>query len=257
MIAPSNSRVLNTRSRSGFGKFSASIFTSSPSFFQASARTEASSYCTGYCAFVHVTRLIGGTGCGSAAFPERTATAPARIASSIANGTSRTIRHLIVMNSLLWGSGADVYGRESEHARAREPVPKRDELVAADVVARGGIGDAVTRPVPNARDAGRGEPRAVVARVAHREDDADLGDVPSADGSDVRSNALDDRRVERNVHRRHRADRALERLARGHLDLVAEIGIAAGDGIEGPHDVLPHVLCGLAGKESDVDQDRA
>src|SRR5262249_25524668 len=163
MMAPSNSRVLKTRSRSGLGKFSASIFTSSPSFFQDSARTEASSYCTGYCAFVHVTRLIGATGCESAAFPDRTVKALARIASSSANGASRTIRHPMVMAVTPLGSCADVHGGESEHATDREHVRDRDELVAADVVARGRILDAVAGPVANARDAGGGEPRAVVA----------------------------------------------------------------------------------------------
>src|SRR5215471_12792502 len=237
MMAPSNSRVLNTRSRSGLGKFSASIFTSSPSFFQASARTDASSYCTGYCAFVHVTRLIGGTGCGSAAFPDRTAKPPVKIASSSANGTSRTMRHAMVMASTPLQSCADVYSRESEHATDGQHVGDRDELVVADVVPRGGIFDAVTRPVADARDAGCGEPRAVVTRVAHRLDDTDLRHVPSADSSDVGPNALDDRRVERNVHRRHGTDRALERLAGRHLDLVAEIRIPADHGVERPHDV--------------------
>src|SRR5262245_50597489 len=218
MMAPSNSRVLNTRSSRGLGKFRASIFTSSPSFFHASARTNASSYCTGYCAFVHVTRLIGATSCGSAAFPGLTVTEPARIASTITKGISRTLRHHMLMDVTPVGSCADVYGGESEHARDRDHVRDRDELIAADVVLRGGGLDAVARPVANARNAGCGEPRAVVARIAHRRDDTDLRDVPSADGSDVGANALDDRCVERNVHRRHGTDRALERPARRHLD---------------------------------------
>src|SRR5262249_7474901 len=132
MMAPSNSRVLKTRSRSGFGKLSASIFTSSPSFFQASARTDASSYCTGHCAFVQVTRLIGATGCGSAALPDRMVKPPARIASSSANGTTRTVCHPMVMAVTPLESCADVHGGESEHATDRQHVGDRDELVATD-----------------------------------------------------------------------------------------------------------------------------
>src|SRR5262245_37225679 len=176
MMAPSNSRVLNTRSSSGLGKFSASIFTSRPSFFQASASTDASSYCTGYWAFVHVTRLIGGT--GSAACPDRTRRELATTASRIAKGASRTVRHCIVMSVAPLGSEADVHGRESEHAGDRDHVGDRNELVATDMVARDRIRDAVAGPVTNARDAGRGEPRPVVARVAHGFDDADPRDVP-------------------------------------------------------------------------------